>query len=207
MRVHLDKGLYVLGLILDFSKAFDMVDHYVLPSKLSLFGVHGVPLEWLRSYLSGRSQYVSVNGTTSSILPILKGVPHGSVLRLLLFLIYINYLVDCLHPRVHTVLFADDSKFFLAAVDLSSATSVAQGLLDKVKDWCSSNGMALNSRESTIVNFRTPYRMRDIQDPNTLTYRNDIIPHTTMVKFLGVYLDCFLSFKPFITHTRSLILR
>ena len=67
--------------------------------------------------------------------------------------------------------------------------------------------MALNSRKSAIVNFRTPYRMRDVQEPITLTFGNDIIPQVTMVKFLGVYLDCFLSFKPHIIHNRSLILR
>ena len=207
VRVNLDKGLCVLGLFLDFSKAFDMVVHSVLLSKLSSFGVHGVPLEWFRSYLSGRSQYVSVNGTSSSSLPIVKGVPQGSVLGPLLFLIYINDLVDGLHPLVHPILFADDSNFFIAAVDLPSAISLAQGLLDKVKDWCWSNGMTLNSQKSAIVHFRTPYRMRDAREPTILTYGNDIIPQATIVKFLGVYLDCFLSFKPHITHTRSLVLR
>ena len=87
LRVNLDKGLCVLGLFLDFSKAFDMVDHNVLWSKLSLFGVHKVPLEWFRSYFSERSQHVLVNCTSSSTLRALKGVPHGSVLGPLLFLI------------------------------------------------------------------------------------------------------------------------
>ena len=103
MRVNLDKGLCALGLFLDFSKAFDMVHHSVHLSKLSLFGVHGVPFEWLRSYLSGRSQYVSVNGTSPSTLPILKGVPKGSVLGPLSFLNHIHDLVDGLHPHVHPV--------------------------------------------------------------------------------------------------------
>ena len=85
VRVNLDTGLCVLGLFLDLSKAFDMVDHSVLLPKLSLFGVHGVPLEWLRSYLSGRSQQVLVNGISSSILPILKSVLQGSVLEPILF--------------------------------------------------------------------------------------------------------------------------
>jgi len=72
LRVNLEKGLCVSGLFLDFFKAFDMVDQYVL---LSLFGVHEILLEWLRSYLSGRSQYVFVSATSSSTLSILKGFP------------------------------------------------------------------------------------------------------------------------------------
>ena len=73
-----------------------------------------------------------------------------------MFLIYISDLIDGLHPHHHRLLFADDSNFFIAAVDLPSATSIAQGLLDKVQDWCWSNEMALNNRKSAIVNSRTP---------------------------------------------------
>ena len=145
--------------------------------------MQGVPLECLRSYLSRRSQYVLVSGTSSSILPRFKGVPQGSLPGYPLFLIYIKVRVDCFNPHVHPVLFADNSNFFIAAVDLPSATSMAQGLFDKVKDWCWSNGMVLNSRKSAIVDFRTPYHMKDVQEPITLTYGNDIIPQATMVKF------------------------
>ena len=80
VRVNLDKGLCVLVLSLHFPLAFDRVDHSILLPRLSLFGVQGVPLEWSRSYLSGISQYVSVNGTSSSILSMFKGVPQSSML-------------------------------------------------------------------------------------------------------------------------------
>ena len=80
----------------------------------------------------------------------------------LLFLIYIYDL----HPRLHPLLFADDSNFFIAAVDLP----LLQVLLDRVKDWGWSNGMALNSRKSAIVHLRTPYRMREVQEQIILTF-------------------------------------
>ena len=125
VRINLDKGLCVLGLFLDSSKASDMVDHSVLLSKLSLFGVHGVPLECLRSYLSGRFQYVLVNGTSSSTLPILKCVPQGSVLEPLLFLICNNDLADGLHPHVHPVLFADSLFFTIISNTLETCFTVS----------------------------------------------------------------------------------
>ena len=104
----LDSGQTVVSFYLDFSKAFDCIDHEILFEKLACCGIRGVTLEWFKSYLTGRNQYVSVNGVNSNILPITSGVPQGSILGPILFLLFINDFSDS-NPFFKFTLFADDS--------------------------------------------------------------------------------------------------
>ena len=104
----LDDGNCVLSIFLDFSKAFDCVSHPILLSKLHHYGFRGFILEWFRSYLSGRKQYVSFGGVTSNLCDINYGVPQGSVLGPLLFLIFINDISNASNKFKYTI-FADDS--------------------------------------------------------------------------------------------------
>ena len=90
----LDNGEYVIGIFLEFSKAFDTVDHNILLQKLSLYGIRGTALDWFQSYLTNRYQFVTYNGELSERKKVKCGVPQGSILGPLLFLIYINYLAD-----------------------------------------------------------------------------------------------------------------
>ena len=104
----LEEGEYVLGLFLDFSKAFDTVNHEILFSKLEFYGIRGIALAWFRSYLTSRTQYVEYSGTSSSYKNITCGVPQGSILGPLLFLLYINDLAG-VSKKIFSILFADDS--------------------------------------------------------------------------------------------------
>ena len=126
------------GIFIDLQKAFDTVNHRILLSKLEHYGICGCALEWFRSYLSHRKQYVSVNGSNSSLLSITCGVPQGSVLGLLLFLIYIIDLPNA-SKKLTFYLFADDTNIHYESKDLSNLTNVVNKELRLVKKWLDAN--------------------------------------------------------------------
>ena len=113
----IDDGNYGCGVFIDLKKAFDTVNHDILLKKLEHYGIRGVPLEWFRSYLTNRKQYVFVCGNTSETLEITCGVPKGSVLGPLLFLFYINDLPS-VSRKLTFFLFADDTNIYYESSDV-----------------------------------------------------------------------------------------
>ena len=129
----LDQKLHSIAIFCDLRKAFDTVNHDILLKKLSKIGVRGVELLWFKSYLSDRKQLVHINGSNSSLLSILTGVPQGSILGPLLFLIYINDLPLC--SELVAYLFADDTTLILSGPDLDLLIANVNHEFKKVADF------------------------------------------------------------------------
>ena len=142
----LDKGETLIGIFIDFSKAFDIVDHDILLQKLFHYGVRWCALDWFISYLCGRKQYVTYNNISSNTRNINCGVPQGSILGHLLFLIYINDLSRvCKYTTL--ILFADDTNIFLNGVDLKQMETAINEEMLNISKWLKANKLSLNVKE------------------------------------------------------------
>ena len=136
--LNIDKGMVSGVIFLDLKKAFDTVDHAILLKKLSDYGVQGQTSSWLKSYLKDKQQFSVANGLSSVKNRIVCGVPQGSLLCPLLFLIYINDLPNCLDHSIGRS-FADDTNLTFSAVDLSILQTEMSNDLNRIFNWLSSN--------------------------------------------------------------------
>ena len=139
----LDNGDYVVGVFLDFSKAFDTVDHAILLDKMFIYGVQTITLQWFKDYLTGRSQYVTYNGFKSNNSEIKCGVPQGSILGPLLFLLYFNDLA-LVYEACFSILFADDSNMFISRKDVQVMSEKLNSDMENIRQWLCCNKLSLN---------------------------------------------------------------
>ena len=193
----LDKGDYVIGVFLDFSKAFDTVDHSILLEKMFIYGIRDVALQWFKDYLTGRVQFVTYNGFKSSDGEIKCGVPQGSILGPLLFLIYINDLATVSKACV-SILFADDSNVFISGKDVEVMCEKLNNDMENIRQWLCCNKLSLNVSKTHYMVF-TP-RNKQVENLN-IKIQNTNIERVSVTKFLGVMIDAQLSWKCHIEYT------
>ena len=194
---HLDKSDVVISFFLDFKKAFDCVDHDILLEKMSVYGVRGVAREWFRSYLSNRYQYVKINGVSSDLRLVRCGVPQGSILGPLLFLIFINDFPQC-SDFFKFNLFADDSTLTCNFKNnrYANINDVLSDQLKPINNWLSLNKIKINTEKSHFIVFS--YRKNLIIPP--IRFGDGFINQCSSTKFLGIIIDQNLNFKPHIDY-------
>ena len=197
---NLDKGLSSCAIFLDLAKAFDSVDHGILLRKLSKYGIKKNFLNFFTSYLDKRSQFVKLGNTKSDTLPIKFGVPQGSILGPLLFLIFINDLPNATNFFIK--LFADDTFLCAQNSDFMSLQSEVNCELQKVSDWLFCNKLTLNIDK---CKFMIISNKKKIPQDFSVNIEKSPLKQCNQYKYLGVKLDKNLSWKAHIEYVSSKI--
>ena len=208
IQTNMDYKKYSCGIFIDLQKAFDTVNHSILLRKLQHYGVRGIVNDWFRSYLSNRIQTTQIGGKVSDKEATIIGVPQGSVLGPLLFLIYVNDIYKS-SDKLQFYLFADDTNLVYADKDLKTLESILNCELLKVYDWLNSNKLSLNRKKTHFVIFR-PYQKQLDYTVDLKIFDTDSNAYIPMerkdyVKYLGVLMDSSLTWKYHISHVASKI--
>ena len=192
IKESIDNNKFGCGIFIDLRKAFDTVNHEILIKKLEHYGIRGSALEWFKSYLFNRKQYVLYGGQSSNLKPITCGVPQGSVLGPLLFLLYINDL-----PNISNIfqfyLFADDTNIYYEAENLDKLESVINKELKKLHTWLIVNRLSLNIDKTNFVLFH-PFN-KPLNKRITLKIYKKAISEKDYVKYLGIVIDSTLCWR------------
>ena len=193
LKSSIDNKEHVCGIFLDLTKAFDTVDHQILLYKLNNYGVRGIANKLIRSYLTNRCQYVEINKIQSSKKSINYGVPQGSVLGPLLFLIYINDIGRCSQVGKLRI-FADDTSGFVAGKNIDEIIANSEILMGNINNWLKSNKLTLSANKSNFVIFRSSHSRLD-RIPSTLNFGENSIKRVNSVKYLGITLEEHLNWS------------
>ena len=196
----IDKKKNPITVYMDLSKAFDTLDHKILLHKLKYYGINGAALSWFDSYLSNRLQYVEIDSSKSSYLSLSTGVPQGSILGPLLFLIYMNDITES-SSYFKFILYADDStlKSVINTNDKNVTTTetslIINKELERVNNWLAVNKLSLNVKKTKFMVFHTIQKVISPFVPD-LKIGNVTLDRVKNFNFLGLTLNENMSWKP-----------
>ena len=186
ISAEMDNKKYSIGIVLDLSKAFDIIDHNIVLKKLDMYGVRCIALCWLRDYLSFRTQCVSLGNEISASSIMKCGVPQGSILGPLLFIIYMNDIVNS-SELLQFVLFADDTNLFASHVNLDALLILINTELLKVSNWLKINKLSLNVKKIHFIAFHN--RQQNFSKSVKIKIENCDIAQENVTKLLDVVIN------------------
>ena len=187
----LEEKHFVVGIFIDLSKAFDTIDHNILLYKLNNIGIRGVTHRLFQSYLCNRTQSVYCNKKYSQIQHISQGVPQGSILGPILFLVYINDIINA-STKIDFTIYADDTTLLMKDTNILTLHEIVTTELNNIDLWIKSNNLKLNVNKTSYIFFQN--RSINHVFPNLLL-NNEQLTHVHSTKFLGVRIDENLNWK------------
>ena len=194
--ININNNQPTIATFIDLRKAFDTINHSILIKKLPHFGFQDNATKWIENYLYNRKQLTIANNIKSSLLPVTCGVPQGSTLGPLLFLLYINDIGKAI-KHCKYLLYADDTVLYTATNDLTLTSQHMEQDLQLVQQWCSDNSLTINSKKTKVMGFSLNKNIlfKNIGPFKLLNQSLEVVDN---YKYLGIILDTQLTYKPHI---------
>jgi Skp family chaperone for outer membrane proteins len=199
----IERNEFMVGTFIDLSRAFDSISHTILLRKLKYYGIRGIAHDWIKDYLTNRKQYVIYNSSKSSMGNVTIGVPQGSILGPLLFLLYVNE-INNVSDKLCCILFADDTNIFTTGKSLKEIQTILNDELSLINSWFQANKLSINISKTNFMIMSSTGKRYNSNDCKILI-DGQVIECVAQTKFLGVIIDNKLSWKFHMDHISSKI--